>query len=278
MVASFRHVAGIKRAATGPMVAMTRFGTAPRAASVALALLSGCADLQKADSTEPVVSADGGPEGGECRFGGQDFWASMRPLAEETGIGPSRSGLVTGVVEAIVSADPVFPGIGSRSPSTVDGLQIRTNDDQLAELQLSLPGSAGIVQVGDTVSVRFEVVVYGYPDASSGFVEMRDVDGELLVWVSQSHEGVNSLRVPPELAIEDAEPLCTKKYICGTLTARGLVVRAGDARSELGYGDSVDVGDYTATSINTVFERDPTATCFDGTFGPSLIIAALRAR
>jgi hypothetical protein len=264
------------------MPAVTHRGT--RIAACALLLgLAGCPQEDQSSEGAPAEGepADGsGPEPLDamaCKeLEGAPLWASAWAVVEGERINSgTREGAFSGELEASEPLPQGVAGVGHQGGSS-HPFRVRVHQSLSYELALSLPLGSPVVEIGDVVSVRFAIETETW-GPTTGFVEIRDPNGELIAWLEQSASGTNSLSPPDEIAVEEAGAPCSYDNICGETVRRGLRVAMGDSEAELSFGAIDDMGDYFAIhGENSSFVLNGTTNCYDVFSSHDVVVAVVR--
>lgn len=193
--------------------------------------------------------------------------AGSSPISSATPVAFELDGQVDAVVHD--GFDCGGEGLGGSSNGTAYALEL-SDGQQSARLRLELPLDHDLAKVGDALHVSFEAGRWGaYHEGPppEGSLEIRDGNGVLLLWMSQSIHGPVGLKAPQEIFVADGSMRCRGNSTPGC-TFSSTYVGVGDRQAEIPRRGSADLGDYIA--INQ--END--AQCF-GNFR-SMQVAVIR--
>lgn len=160
-------------------------------------------------------------------------------------------------------------GLGGGSNASFYALEL-SDGQQSVRLRLGLPLDHDLAEVGDALHVSFEAGRWGAfheGPPPEGSLEIRDANGVLLLWMSQSIHGPTGLKAPEEVIVADGLMRCRGSSTPGC-TFSSTFVGMGERQAEVPRRASADLGDYIA--INQ--END--AQCF-GDF-KSMQVAVIR--
>lgn len=159
---------------------------------------------------------------------------------------------VTGVVQAIDRPDVICSRreeIGDAPAGNPEqrGYALTISDGATTmKVDMYLPWRQPIVKVGDTVTVSYHASFH-FESAPYGWVMLRDEAGELLFWITMTHEDLLEVR-PPEVVLYNGDATCVAKQTSCSAVTEGPVVAAdafttNSERISIDQGAMADVGE-----------------------------------
>lgn len=169
-------------------------------------------------------------------------------------VGPGSDDVrqLTGVVQAIERPANLCSDVSTNAPAGNPGVQgyavIISDGLVTVNVRIHLPWRTPIVRVGDTVTVSFDSIV-PIESAPKSSVTMRDENGELLLWFTNTYEGLGAV-APPELHLFNGESTClSKETMCGPVTQGQIGAAGSDAKAVMiAQGKMADVAGFVVVN------------------------------
>jgi hypothetical protein len=232
-------------------------------------LLAGCTGSGKKEPPSENGEGSAGMMQSGGTGGADEAAAALLPVCDDAQpariaacvSGPYETKSLTGVVQAIESADleSCQVVVGNKpAPNQNAGYALVISDgEDTMRVSVMLPWTTPFANVGDTVTVTHEAD-YQIESESSGWVTVRDEDGELLLWIVLSVRGLDGVGYlpQPEIDLREGEATCTSgETNCGPITRGPIIAESGSDQASIAQGEMADVGDFVVLNAQNARGR-----------------------
>jgi hypothetical protein len=160
-------------------------------------------------------------------------------------------------------------GLGVRVESEAQPWRARVTDGaRSAWVVFQLPWSVPLLEVGDRIAVD-RSLTFNFQGPATAHVEVRDEEGELIVWMGKSF-----LHLPNELFAASGAERCTVNHDCGDYVRSSIAVTANGETVDIAVGKRADVGDYAIVHLGNDKQASGSGTlCADWSVGHASLLA-----